>query len=97
MGYCVSSKKRIDVAFFFRHDCSYMRKTLKLSPDQMLGCIRERVGLTSQKRVAAGLGITPQFLNDVLRGRRDVSENLAMALGYRRCVYFERVGTAKVP
>lgn len=38
----------------------------------------------SQESVAGRLGVTPQFLSDVRLGRREVSEKVAKALGYRR-------------
>jgi hypothetical protein len=36
------------------------------------------------------LNITPQYLNDILHGRRDISEQVADRLGYRRLVVFEK-------
>lgn len=35
-------------------------------------------------------GVSPQFLSDVIRGRRNVTENLARALGYTRIIEFEK-------
>ena len=37
----------------------------------------------SQKAVAEQLGITPAYLNDILRERTHVSENIANKLGFR--------------
>ena len=37
----------------------------------------------SQKAVAERLGITPAYLNDILRERTHVSENIANLLGFR--------------
>lgn len=36
-------------------------------------------------------GVSSQFLSDVIRGRRNVTPNLANAMGYKRIVEFEKV------
>lgn len=43
-----------------------------------------RTTMSTQKRVASDLGVSAQFLNDVIAGRRDISENLANALGFTK-------------
>jgi plasmid maintenance system antidote protein VapI len=53
--------------------------------------LKRRVGKTSQKEVAAALRMSPQFINDVLKGRREMSENLARSLGYIRVVNYVKV------
>ena len=58
--------------------------------DDVLAELRKRVAANGQKWVAVDLGLSSQFINDVLRGRREMSKSLAMALGYERKVYFER-------
>lgn len=45
---------------------------------------------SSQKKLAARLGISPQYLCDVLKGRREISAELASRLGYERVVTFVR-------
>ena len=35
--------------------------------------------------------MTPQFINDVLKGRREMSENLAKGLGYIRVINYIKV------
>ena len=45
----------------------------------------------SQQAWARENGISPQFVCDVLQGRRAPSDRLARALGYRRVVQFERL------
>lgn len=45
----------------------------------------------SQKDTAEALCVSPQYLHDVLRGRRRVSEALAERLGVRRVVTFVRI------
>jgi len=40
----------------------------------------------SQQAAAAALGISAQYLNDLLRGRRDASEAILDKLGLRRII-----------
>lgn len=40
----------------------------------------------SQKASAASLGISTQYLNDLLRGRREASDNVLSKMGLRRVV-----------
>lgn len=47
----------------------------------------------SQQAWAHENGISPQFVCDVLQGRRAPTERLARALGYRRVVSFKRIRT----
>ncbi len=42
----------------------------------------------SQAAYAKHLGISQQYLNDVLHGRRDISSELAQALGYERLTIY---------
>ena len=37
-----------------------------------------------QKKLAASLGFSPQFLNDVVNGRRKVTAELAESMGYHK-------------
>ena len=43
----------------------------------------------SQKATANALGISPAYLGDILSERRNVSNELANKLGYRRVIGFE--------
>ena len=43
---------------------------------------------TTQKSVSIKLGFSPQFINDVVGGRRSVTDALAESLGFRRVSYF---------
>jgi hypothetical protein len=49
----------------------------------------------TQKAVAEMLSISPAYLCDVLQGRREVSENLARRIGYRRVISFELLSGPK--
>lgn len=42
----------------------------------------------SQKRAAHTLAISPQYLNDILRGHREPSETVAAKMGFRRVIEF---------
>lgn len=45
----------------------------------------------SQEKLAQHLGISPQFLSDILQSRRPVSKTVAAKVGYRReVIYVER-------
>ena len=48
----------------------------------------KRVDMSSQKHVAEDLGISPQYLHDVLSSRRDVSFEVAKKLGFQKVVRF---------
>jgi len=45
----------------------------------------------TQKGWADRAGVSPQIVNDVLRGRRPIGDRMARALGYSRVVLFERL------
>jgi plasmid maintenance system antidote protein VapI len=51
---------------------------------QLLDLIRARVADTSQKELAITLGVSPQYLSDILHGRRAISTNVAKSLGFRK-------------
>lgn len=51
----------------------------------LIVCIMDRIEARgSQKAVAEELGISPQYLSDILNGRRSVSDRVAEALGMER-------------
>jgi len=62
-----------------------------MTEDQLVEGIRRLVDKSSQKEVAERLGVAPQFLCDVLKRRRNVSETLAEALGYKREFMFRKL------
>jgi len=54
---------------------------------EVLKALRERMDGkrgTTQKAVAERLGFSAQFINDVLGGRRDVTDALASSLGFHK-------------
>lgn len=54
---------------------------------EVLKNLRERIdaraGIT-QKEVAAKLGFSPQYINDVLAGKRPITVSLAGSLGFHK-------------
>lgn len=58
---------------------------------RMRQLIADRAAEVSQKTLAERAGVSPQYLCDVLKGRRDVSAQMAERFGYRRVVTFEPI------
>jgi plasmid maintenance system antidote protein VapI len=56
-----------------------MRKYAK--GDVMLA-LRGMIAKSSQSKVAAGLGYTPQYLSQVLMGKKALTADLALRVGY---------------
>lgn len=56
---------------------------------ELRGFIAKPKGIT-QSELARRLAFSPSFINDVLNGRRDMTEALANALGYTRISYYIR-------
>jgi plasmid maintenance system antidote protein VapI len=52
--------------------------------------LTDRVRDESQRAVAAALGLSTPYLNDILHGRRGISITLAERLGWKRVVVFVR-------
>lgn len=68
-----------------------MGKNKQFSEGDLYDALRAKIDTLGQAAAAKELGFTPQFLNDVMNGRRTLSERLVTALGYRRVVTFERM------
>jgi len=47
---------------------------------------------TSQKQLAAEIGISPQYLSDIMGGNRPVTDRIAQHYGYHRFVGFVQAG-----
>lgn len=60
------------------------------SQSDLLKVLNERIAGSSQKTVAEALGVTPQLVNDLVHGKRDISERIAKALGYTREIVFRK-------
>jgi phage portal protein BeeE len=48
----------------------------------------------NQRTAAKELGVSPQYLNDVLNGRRAPGEKLTRAMGYSRLTYYQQAAPA---
>lgn len=66
-----------------------MSKTL--NDEELLDLLRKLVKQSSQKQVSADLGVSRAFLNDILHGRRSMTERIAAAMGYQRLVIYRKV------
>jgi hypothetical protein len=56
----------------------------KLSIADVLLKLKARIAASSLRKVAAEIQVSPAYLSDVMRGRRDISHNLASKLRLRR-------------
>lgn len=52
--------------------------------------LRGRVAKSTQCAVASELGVSAQHMNDLLLGRRGLSESIALAMGYTREIVFRK-------
>jgi hypothetical protein len=54
-----------------------------LSAEEMRELLRQRVETAGgQKACAAAIGVSPQYLGDCLKGRREIGKSIAAPLGY---------------
>lgn len=70
--------------------CSWVQASGGILPLDVLMELARECKRTSQKATAKRLGFTPQFINDVLNGRRKITDNLAAKMGYQRVTRFVR-------
>lgn len=61
---------------------------LQLRQSDLVGHIYWLCKQSSQRNVAASLGISPAYLSDILNSRRDISAQLAEKLGFMRVITF---------
>lgn len=45
----------------------------------------------TQKEIAKQIGVSPQYLHDILWERRKISEDVAKALGFEKVIMFKRI------
>lgn len=68
-----------------------MAKTLTLT--QLLELLRSMCEQSSQKDVAAQLGVSQSYLNDILQGHREPGQKILTALGLEECEkVYKRIG-----
>lgn len=69
-----------------------------LTEEQLQAELREQLRLAgSQLALAEELGISPQYLNDILHRGRALGPKVLRALGYRRVTVYEPLTPALVP
>lgn len=56
---------------------------MKLSEDDLRLKLKEMCDYRSQVKVGQTLEYSPQIINDVIHGRRAISRDLAMKMGYK--------------
>lgn len=61
--------------------------------DEVFTHLQEETRRTTAQHVAKRCGVSPQYVNDVLHGRRKLAEKLANALGF----YLVREVYEKIP
>lgn len=80
--------------FFYCHAyadrCTVSLMAKDFTTDDLHQELWQRVNASNQRSVAASLGVSVAMLNDVLHGRRGVTERIALALGYRREIVFRK-------
>jgi transcriptional regulator with XRE-family HTH domain len=65
-----------------------MLRSAGMSQPEIVQIIRERIGKGSQRDFAQSLGVSPSYLSDVLKGRRDAGPKVLAALGLKRVVSY---------
>lgn len=65
---------------------------LQIRPADLVTLLAKECWKSNQKTVAEQLGISPQYLSDILRGRREITGEVASKLGFERVVTFVRWG-----
>jgi hypothetical protein len=62
--------------------------TRRLTEEQVRETVRKCMGKGSQKDMASVLRVSPQYLNDFLKGRREPGPSILKELGLRREVRY---------
>lgn len=73
------------------------RKRMKNNDDLVKLIQKEIERFGSQKKVADAIGITQGFLNDILRGRAPVTDQVAQYFGYTKVVGFIKDESKRKP
>ena len=67
-----------------------------MHPDSVRAHMRHAIRLLgSQKAAAKRWGISPQYLHDVINGRRQPGKSVCDALGFERVVVYQPKGAGK--
>lgn len=63
----------------------------RITPDDAIELIEDLITeLGTRSKAADALGISPQYLSDIMSGARAISDNVARKLGYSKVVYYEK-------
>ena len=54
----------------------------KYDKDDVMLAFRGMIAKSSQSKVAAGLGYTPQYISQVLKGKKALTAELALRVGF---------------
>jgi hypothetical protein len=65
--------------------------TPTLTADQVVAELRRRQGERAAAELARELGVSPQFLHDVLVGRRGIPATILEALGLEKIVVYQPI------
>lgn len=88
MAISVQPKKTAKMVFSILAEHQFRDRGLLVIEHDLLDQLTDWVRNDSQRVVAGELGISVAYLNDVLHGRRSVSEALARRLGWERATVF---------
>lgn len=61
------------------------------SHEQLVADLREEVSNSTQAAVADRYGISRSAINEILSGRKDISQRVANILGYKREKMFRKI------
>lgn len=53
----------------------------KYNKDDVMQALRDLIAKSSQSKVAAGLGYSPQYIDQVLKGKRKLTADMAYRVG----------------
>jgi len=81
-------KKTQKTELSIRAEAAFQGRGLIAIQHDLLDQLSDRVHNDSQTSVARELGVSRAFLNQVLHGKRPVSETLARKLGWERVTVF---------
>lgn len=62
-----------------------------LTESQLRKELKRAVAISTQRDVAAALGLSHQYLNDIVNSDKPISTRVAMAMGYEKEVRFRKL------
>lgn len=70
------------------HEFDVKPEIVQITPDDLVAAMLSEIVGSTQKELARKINITEQFLSDVLKGRRAVTDVIAKYYGFRRACFF---------